>query len=90
MQIADESGADVSIDAEGRMHISGEAINRARLRVDTRKWLLSKLRPTEYGEKQAIEHTGKDGGPIATTVKPDVTQLPTEILEMLRNACPRA
>jgi len=38
---------------------------RDRLRVDTRKWLLSKLMPQKYGEKSQIEHTGKDGGPIA-------------------------
>lgn len=38
---------------------------RDRLRVDTRKWLLSKALPKVYGDK--VEHTGKDGGPIQFT-----------------------
>lgn len=42
--------------------VNGEHIQRSRLRVDARKWLLSKLLPKKYGEK--IEHSGPDGGPI--------------------------
>ena len=30
---------------------NGEAINRARLRVETRKWLASKLKAKKYGDK---------------------------------------
>ena len=37
----------------------GEAVQRSRLRVDTRKWLLSKLRPETYGESQRIDLKGK-------------------------------
>ncbi len=35
---------------------NGEAINRSRLRLDTRKWLLSKLVPKKYGDRQTVEH----------------------------------
>jgi hypothetical protein len=35
-----------------------EAINRSRLRIDTRKWLLAKLKPSEYGDKTQVEHSG--------------------------------
>lgn len=31
--------------------------NSRRIRVDTRKWLLSKLRPDKYGDRVAIEHS---------------------------------
>ena len=31
---------------------------RDRLRVDTRKWLLSKALPKIYGDKQQVEHSG--------------------------------
>ena len=44
--------------------LSSEAIQRNRLRVDTRKWMLSKMLPKVYGDKLQTEHTGKDGGPI--------------------------
>ena len=37
---------------------NGEAMARSRLRVDTRKWLLSKLAPKKYGEKLDLNHTG--------------------------------
>ena len=36
-----------------------EWINRSRLRVDTRKWLMSKLAPKKYGDKQQVEHSGE-------------------------------
>lgn len=36
-----------------------EYITRSRLRVDTRKWLLSKLRPGMYGDK--VQHANADG-----------------------------
>ena len=37
---------------------------RDRLRVDTRKWLLSKMLPKVYGDKQQHEVSGPDGGPL--------------------------
>ena len=44
-----------------------EWINRSRLRVDTRKWLMSKLACKKYGDK--LVHTGADGaGPIQAEV----------------------
>lgn len=33
---------------------NGEHIQRSRLRIDTRKWLLSKLAPKKYGDKLAL------------------------------------
>ena len=40
---------------------------RSRVRVDTRKWLLSKVLPKIYGDKQAVELSGANGGPIEFT-----------------------
>jgi len=60
--IADEN---YTTDEHGvRERLSSEAIQRNRLRVDTRKWMLSKMLPKVYGDKIQTEHTGKDGGPI--------------------------
>ena len=33
-------------------------VQRDRLRVDTRKWLLAKLHPKKYGDKIGVEHSG--------------------------------
>lgn len=35
------------------------AVNRDRLKVDSMKWLLSKLFPAQYGDNQKVEHTGR-------------------------------
>jgi len=44
------------------------AISRAKLQVDSRKWLLSKMLPKIYGDRLTTEHTGPDGGPIQVTL----------------------
>lgn len=41
-----------------------EVTSRSRLRVDTRKWIASKLKPKKYGDKIQQEVTGADGGPL--------------------------
>lgn len=41
-----------------------ENIGRSRLRVDTRKWIASKLKPKKYGEKLALGGDA-DAPPIA-------------------------
>lgn len=46
-----------------------DVINRSRLRVDTRKWLMSKLAPKKFGDRQNIELTGKDGGPLTAVIR---------------------
>lgn len=44
---------------------NGEHVQRSRLRIDTRKWLASKLKPKKYGEKVDLNHKGN----VTTTVK---------------------
>lgn len=43
---------------------NGEALQRSRLRVDTRKWLMSKMAPKKYGDK--VAHTGDPDNPVFT------------------------
>lgn len=33
-------------------------VQRDRLRVDTRKWIIAKMLPKVYGDRQTVEHTG--------------------------------
>lgn len=60
--------------------LNGESIQRARLRVDTRKWLLSKLAMKTYGDVSRREVSGPGGGPIQTQ---DVTKLSDEELDAI-------
>lgn len=38
--------------------LNGEAIQRSRLRIDTRKWLAGKLKPKRYGDKSIVGDNG--------------------------------
>ena len=46
--------------------IDHEHISRSKLRVDSRKWLMSKLAPKKYGDK--LEHSGPNGAPLTITL----------------------
>lgn len=56
--------------------INGEHVQRSKLRIDARKWALSKMMPKKYGDKIQQEHTGKDGGPIETKTAVKLYELP--------------
>lgn len=36
--------------------LNGEHIQRSKLRIDTRKWMASKMKPKKYGDRQHVEH----------------------------------
>ena len=49
LEIADDDSKDCLFDAEGKAVFNSQAVQRARLRIDTRKWLACKLVPKVYG-----------------------------------------
>lgn len=59
LEIADETAFDTTKGKDGSDQADTEWITRSRLRVDTRKWLLSKALPKIYGDKQHLEHSGE-------------------------------
>ena len=59
LEIADNDSKDFSINDKGEVVCDYDNIMRARLRVDTRKWLSSKLAPKIYGESKISENTHK-------------------------------
>lgn len=63
LTISDDSTRDTYLDAEGFERTNHEVVARSRLRVDTRKWLASKLAPKKYGDKLAVGGA-EDLGPI--------------------------
>jgi hypothetical protein len=58
LEIADDSTGDVVKDKYDRGRTDHEAINRSRLRIDTRKWLMSKVAPRKYGDRLTMEQVG--------------------------------
>jgi len=57
--------------------------NRDRLRVDTRKWLMSKIAPKVWGDRTVI--TGADDGPVRVESQ-DASALATALLGVLAKA----
>lgn len=55
IDIADETGADKYTDENGVERTDNEAIQRSKLRIDARKWMLSKLQPKKYGDKIEVD-----------------------------------
>jgi hypothetical protein len=57
IEIADDSSQDNIINQQGQIICNNATINRARLRIDTRKWIASKLAPKIYGDKIDNTHS---------------------------------
>jgi len=51
--------------------VNGEAIQRSKLRIDTRKWLAGKLRPKKYGDSMYNKLSDADGNPLKMTTDLD-------------------
>lgn len=66
LEIADTpvEGIRTKISAEGTETTTEDMLGHRKLQVDTRKWFLSKLAPKKYGDKQTLEHTGPENGPV--------------------------
>lgn len=77
VEIADDSRQDT--DEEGRPN--HEHIQRSRLRVDTRKFVLAKVLPRIWGDK--VQLTGDGGGPVTVKQEVDLTKLTDEQLAAL-------
>lgn len=56
LDIADDSSGDVKINKDGEEYLDNEFVQRSRLRVEARKWIVSKLNPKKYGDKQETTH----------------------------------
>ena len=67
IDIADELG-------EG---VDSNAVNIAKLRIDSRKWKVARMSPRKYGDKQQIDHTSSDDSFKPTVIKLVAEPLPT-------------
>lgn len=61
-------GSDDESGESARRVMNSEFVQRSKLRVDARKWVLSKLMPKVFGDKITNEHTGDGGGPMVIEV----------------------
>lgn len=61
MQHALNESRDQVPDGKGGFKSDNTAVNRDRLIIDTKKWLMAKMQPKKYGDKVQQEVTGADG-----------------------------
>lgn len=66
MEISDDGTNDTYTDEDGNEKTNWEVLGRSKLRVDTRKWALSKALPKIFGDKITNEMTGPNGSPLFT------------------------
>lgn len=67
LDIADDASLDNVVNDNGDIGCNTEWINRARLKIDTRKWLASKLVPRVYGN--SIKYTAEVGISVEERLK---------------------
>ena len=68
LEIADD-GTNDWIDRDGQRVCDHDHVSRSRLRVDTRKWVLSKMLPKVFGDR--LQHTGDGGGAVQVRITID-------------------
>lgn len=64
----------------------GKEPDEKRLAIETRKWIMGKLRPKKYNDKLVAEITGANGAPLIPTKTIDVATLTDEQRDALRFA----
>lgn len=70
VEIADD-GTNDFMRTDAGLAYNAEHVQRSKLRVDTRKWLLAKLQPKKYGEKIEQTHVGDPNKPIVMLTNSD-------------------
>lgn len=69
LDIADDGSNDFMTVVKGDLEYeveNKEWVNRSRLRIDSRKWIASKLKPKKYGDRMTQELTGPEGKELNT------------------------
>jgi hypothetical protein len=59
LAIADKANNDTYRDSDGVERVNREVVDRAKIQIDARKWMLGKMQPKKYGDKMDITSDGK-------------------------------
>jgi hypothetical protein len=58
--ISDDTSKDLTENDSGKIVYNNECVNRSRLKIDTRKWILERLAPKKFGAKQETSRSDED------------------------------
>lgn len=56
LEIADDSSGDIKYNSDGDEILNSEFVQRSRLRVDARKWVVSKMNPKKYADRLELDN----------------------------------
>ena len=68
LDIADDQESDLYEDSEGNEQVNHNVINRAKIRIDSRKWMLGKMNPKKYSDKIQVDTTEFSEQPLFPNV----------------------
>ncbi len=86
MTIANDDSDDNSIDNRGRRISHNEVVQRARVKIDTIKFMMSKMSPKRFGDKNVTEIQGSTDQPVMLQV---VTGVPRGADSLVRGEAPK-
>lgn len=66
LEISDDGQNDTYEDGDGNKRVDHDHIARSRLRVETRKWMIGKMKPKVYGDKVDVNHGVQPDNPLVT------------------------
>jgi hypothetical protein len=89
-EIADDCTDDVQMlmgdgDADAPARINQSAIARAKLRIDTRKWIMSKMVPKKYGDKTVLANDAENPIPPSTVTLAVSQEVVKSIVQQVRD-----
>lgn len=64
IQISDDGTNDTYVDENGRTRVDHDVVQRSKLRIDTRKWLMSKMLPRIYGDRPEEPDNEETADPV--------------------------
>lgn len=70
IEIADDATNDFMATEKGEA-FNAEHVQRSKLRIETRKWMLAKMQPKKYGDKLDLNHNGS----LTVTLESDADKL---------------
>ena len=80
MTIANDDSDDSSVDNRGRRISHNEVVQRARVRIDTIKFMMQKMAPKRYGDKNVTEIQGSADQPVMLQVVTGVPRSETSLV----------
>lgn len=60
--------------------LNGEHVQRSKLRIDSRKWIMERMAARKYGDKKQVDHKSSDG-----TMTPKEGITPKDVNDILDN-----